>query len=92
MKKAIRFLLFIASFAACLNISASCGNSSDEEPQGPATAATVEVSPEALTTEYQATTIELFVKANVDWAVKCDADWDNPALGWSEGHSFYSPG
>lgn len=75
MKKAIRFLLFIASFAACLNISASCGNSSDEEPQGPATAATVEVSPEALTTEYQATTIELFVKANVDWAVKCDADW-----------------
>lgn len=75
MKKAFRSLFMIVSFVAGLGICASCGDGSGDSPQPPAPAAKAEVDPEALAAGPEAATLTLSVKANVDWAVKCDADW-----------------
>lgn len=74
MKKST--LISIAALLSfCLNMAAGCGSSNNDEPKPAAGAVVVSLSPEALSAGPEASVLELSVKANADWAIRCDADW-----------------
>ncbi|MDE6792606.1 MAG: hypothetical protein K2J48_05940, partial [Muribaculaceae bacterium] len=74
MKKST--LISIAALLSfCLNMAAGCGSSNNDEPKPAAGAVGVSLSPEELSAGPEASVLELSVKANADWAIRCDADW-----------------
>ena len=67
-------LCFLLALMACL--VTACG--SDDEKNGPDVPAgnvTVTVTPDEFTIGPEATTLQLMVEANADWAIACNADW-----------------
>lgn len=74
MKKTAFTLLFIF-FAGLIPFVQACGKTSKDEPVPGNITVKVTVSPEALSATPEATTLELTVTADADWAIKTDADW-----------------
>ena len=69
-----KLITWILSFTACLPITA-CGSESKDTPSPSGQTVTVTATPEALSAGPEATTLELSVRANADWAIRSDADW-----------------
>lgn len=74
MKKT-NFIIWIFSMIASFPLMASCGGDSKDDPTPGTQNVTVTTTPDALTAGPEASTLELTVKANADWAIRTDADW-----------------
>ena len=55
----------------------ACGGNDNEVtyPDSPAQHASITVSPETLSSDYNSQTLELSINANVDWAIRSDVSW-----------------
>ncbi len=75
MMKKTNFIIWMLSIFASFPLMASCGGDSKEDPNLPASNATATTSHEALSAGPEASTLELTVSANADWAIRTNADW-----------------
>lgn len=73
MRKSTFISLFI-SLAGIFPLMAACGGSKDE-PASTNHSVTLSASPESLSAGPEATTLDLTVQADADWAVRTEADW-----------------
>ena len=69
-----KLITWILSIAVCLPIMA-CGDSSKDDPAPSGQTVTVSATPESLSAGPEASTLELSVRGNADWAIRADADW-----------------
>lgn len=68
------FISIIILFSILLPF-VSCGKTSKDEPAPINSSINVTVTPDQLNTVPEATTLDLTVQANADWAIKTDVDW-----------------
>lgn len=73
MRKSTFISLFI-SLVGIFPLMAACGGSKDE-PASTNHSVTLSASPESLSAGPEATTLDLTVQADADWAVRTEADW-----------------
>ena len=69
-----KLLIWIFSIVACLPIMA-CDGESKDDPTPAGQTVNASVTPESISAGPEASTLELTVKANADWAIRSDADW-----------------
>lgn len=75
MMKKTNFIIWMLSIFASFPLMASCGGDSKDDPTPSNPDISVTTSPEALSAGPEATTLELTVRANADWAIRTDAEW-----------------
>ncbi len=69
------FITTLLLFLGIQLLTASCGKESGDAPSPVPSAVSVSVNPESLSAGPEATVLELYVKADADWAIKSGADW-----------------
>ncbi|MDE6770609.1 MAG: BACON domain-containing protein, partial [Muribaculaceae bacterium] len=73
MRKSTFISLFI-SLVGIFPLMAACGGSKDE-PVSTNHSVSLSTSPESLSAGPEATTLDLTVQADADWAIRTEADW-----------------